>query len=551
MRGTDGPVDVASTDEWKQLVHQHQIVRDRHLRQLFAEEPDRGSSMTVSAGDLVLDYSKHRVTAEAMAALMAVARRSGVEERRDAMFAGRHINTTEDRAVLHVALRMPKGTRLEVDGQDVVVDVHRVLDRMGSVATAIRSGAWTGATGQRITAVVNIGIGGSDLGPAMAYEALRDYATPDIDCRFVSNIDPVDLYHKTHDLDPARTLFVVSSKTFTTLETLTNAAAARQWVLEGLGAGDDAVAKHFVAVSTNEAGVTEFGIDPANMFGFWDWVGGRYSYDSAIGFSLMVAIGPEAFADMLAGFHTIDEHFATAPLEANMPAIQGLLNVWYNNLFEAETHAVLPYSQRLARFPAYLQQLTMESNGKSVRRDGSPVWGQTGEIFWGEPGTNGQHAFYQLIHQGTKLIPADFIGFAWSTHEHGEQQDLLMSNCFAQSKVLAFGRTAEEVAAEGTDPNLVPHKVMPGNHPSSTIVAPLLTPSVLGQLVALYEHTVFTEGAVWGIDSFDQWGVELGKAMAVQLAPALSGAAAPDLSEQDSSTATLVRRYRELRHRPD
>jgi glucose-6-phosphate isomerase len=551
MRGTDGPVDVASTDEWKQLVHQHQIVRDRHLRQLFAEEPDRGSSMTVSAGDLVLDYSKHRVTAEAMAALMAVARRSGVEERRDAMFAGRHINTTEDRAVLHVALRMPKGTRLEVDGQDVVVDVHRVLDRMGSVATAIRSGAWTGATGQRITAVVNIGIGGSDLGPAMAYEALRDYATPDIDCRFVSNIDPVDLYHKTHDLDPARTLFVVSSKTFTTLETLTNAAAARQWVLEGLGAGDPAVAKHFVAVSTNEAGVTEFGIDPANMFGFWDWVGGRYSYDSAIGFSLMVAIGPEAFADMLAGFHTIDEHFATAPLEANMPAIQGLLNVWYNNLFEAETHAVLPYSQRLARFPAYLQQLTMESNGKSVRRDGSPVWGQTGEIFWGEPGTNGQHAFYQLIHQGTKLIPADFIGFAWSTHEHGEQQDLLMSNCFAQSKVLAFGRTAEEVAAEGTDPNLVPHKVMPGNHPSSTIVAPLLTPSVLGQLVALYEHTVFTEGAVWGIDSFDQWGVELGKAMAVQLAPALSGAAAPDLSEQDSSTATLVRRYRELRHRPD
>jgi glucose-6-phosphate isomerase len=551
MSGTDGPVDVASTEEWKELVHQHQIIRDRHLRQLFADEPDRGSSMTVGAGDLVLDYSKHRVTGETMAALMAVARRSRVEERRDAMFAGRHINTTEERAVLHVALRMPKGSRLEVDGQDVVADVHRVLDRMGSVATAIRSGAWTGATGERITAVVNIGIGGSDLGPAMAYEALRDYATPDIDCRFVSNIDPVDLYHKTHDLDPARTLFVVSSKTFTTLETLTNAAAARQWVLEGLGAGDDAVAKHFVAVSTNEAGVTEFGIDPANMFGFWDWVGGRYSYYSAIGFSLMVAIGPEAFADMLAGFHAIDEHFTTAPLEQNMPAVQGLLNVWYNNLFGAETHAVLPYSQRLARFPAYLQQLTMESNGKSVRWDGSPVWGQTGEIFWGEPGTNGQHAFYQLIHQGTKLIPADFIGFGRSTHEHGEQQDLLMSNCFAQSKVLAFGRTAEEVAAEGTDPDLVPHKVMPGNHPSSTIVAPLLTPSVLGQLVALYEHTVFTEGAVWGIDSFDQWGVELGKAMAAQLAPALSGASAPDLSEQDSSTGTLVGRYRELRNRPN
>jgi glucose-6-phosphate isomerase len=551
QHGTDGPVDLASTEEWGRLVHQYEAVRDRHLRQLFADEPDRGNSMTVRAGDLLLDYSKHRVTGEALAALMAVARRSGVEHRRDAMFAGRHINTTEDRAVLHVALRMPRGSRLEVDGRDVVADVHEVLDRMGSVASAIRSGAWTGATGERITAVVNIGIGGSDLGPAMAYEALRDYASPDIDCRFVSNIDPVDLYHKTHDLDPARTLFVVSSKTFTTLETLTNAAAARQWVLDGLGTGDEAVAKHFVAVSTNEAGVTEFGIDPANMFGFWDWVGGRYSYDSAIGFSLMVAIGPEAFADMLAGFHTIDEHFASAPLEENMPAIQGLLNIWYNNLFGAETHAVLPYSQRLARFPAYLQQLTMESNGKSVRRDGSPVWGQTGEIFWGEPGTNGQHAFYQLIHQGTKLIPADFIGFGRSTREHGEQQDLLMSNCFAQSKVLAFGRTAEEVAAEGTAPELVPHKVMPGNHPSSTIIAPLLTPSVLGQLVALYEHTVFTEGAVWGIDSFDQWGVELGKAMAVQLAPALSGAGPSDLGGQDSSTAALVRRYREMRDRPN
>ncbi len=551
MSGTEGPVDLASTDEWAQLVHQYDAVGDRHLRQLFADEPDRATSMTVRAGDLLLDYSKHRVTGETMAALMAVARRSGVEQRRDAMFAGRHINTTEDRAVLHVALRMPRGTRLEVDGRDVVADVHRVLDRMGSVASAIRSGAWTGATGERITAVVNIGIGGSDLGPAMAYEALRDYASPDIECRFVSNIDPVDLYHKTHDLDPARTLFVVSSKTFTTLETLTNAAAARQWVLDGLGTGDEAVAKHFVAVSTNEAGVTAFGIDPVNMFGFWDWVGGRYSYDSAIGFSLMVAIGPEAFDDMLAGFHTIDEHFASAPLEENMPAIQGLLNVWYNNLFGAETHAVLPYSQRLARFPAYLQQLTMESNGKSVRRDGSPVWGQTGEIFWGEPGTNGQHAFYQLIHQGTKLIPADFIGFGRSTREHGEQQDLLMSNCFAQSKVLAFGRTAEEVAAEGTAPELVPHKVMPGNHPSSTIIAPLLTPSVLGQLVALYEHTVFTEGAVWGIDSFDQWGVELGKAMAVQLAPALSAADPPDLGGQDSSTAALVRCYRQMRDRPD
>jgi glucose-6-phosphate isomerase len=422
---------------------------------------------------------------------------------------------------------------------------------MGVVAGAVRSGAWTGATGSRITAVVNIGIGGSDLGPAMAYEALRDYATPDIECRFVSNIDPVDLYNKTHDLDPAATLFVVSSKTFTTLETLTNAAAARQWLLAGLGLGEDAVARHFVAVSTNEAAVREFGIDPANMFGFWDWVGGRYSYDSAIGFSLMVAIGSEGFADMLAGFHAIDRHFATAPLEANMPVIQGMLNVWYNNLFDAQTHAVLPYNQRLARFPAYLQQLTMESNGKSVRRDGSPVWGQTGEIFWGEPGTNGQHAFYQLIHQGTKLIPADFIGFGGSTHEHGEQQDLLMANCIAQTKALAFGRTAEEVVADGTPAELAPHKEMPGNHPSSTIVAPKLTPSVLGQLVALYEHTVFTEGAIWGIDSFDQWGVELGKVMAKQLAPALSDGSVPDLGAEDSSTAALIRHYRSLRNRPD
>ena len=541
---------ISTTGEWRRLVANFGTIRDRHLRELFAEDPERGSSMTVTAGDLTLDYSKHRADGETMAALMDVARRTGVEARRDAMFAGRHINTTEDRAVLHVALRMPEGTRLVVDGQDVVGDVHRVLGRMASVASRLRSGEWTGATGRRITAVVNIGIGGSDLGPAMAHEALRDYATPAIDFRFVSNIDPVDLYHKTHDLDPAKTLFVVSSKTFTTLETLTNASAARRWLLEGLGAGEVAVARHFVAVSTNEAGVTEFGIDPANMFGFWDWVGGRYSTDSAIGFSLMVAIGPEAFADMLAGFHVIDEHFRSAPLEANMPVIQGMLNVWYANLFGAETHAVLPYSQRLARFPAYLQQLTMESNGKSVRRDGSPVWGRTGEIFWGEPGTNGQHAFYQLIHQGTRLIPADFIGFGRSTHEYRDQQDLLMANCFAQAKVLAFGRTAEEVAADGTAPDVVPHKVMPGNHPSSTIVAPLLTPSVLGQLVALYEHTVFTEGAVWGIDSFDQWGVELGKAMAVQLAPALSDADEPDLGGQDSSTAALVRRYRAMRRRP-
>jgi glucose-6-phosphate isomerase len=535
------------------LEAQADLLGARHLRQLFADDPGRGTSMVVSAGELYLDYSKHLVTPEALDALMAVARRAGVEERRDAMFAGRHINTTEDRAVLHVALRMPRQAQLVVDGHDVVAEVHEVLDRMGTVATSIRSGAWTGATGQRIRAVVNIGIGGSDLGPAMAYEALLDYASPDIECRFVSNIDPVDLYNKTRDLDPAETLFVVSSKTFATLETLTNAAAARAWLLDGLGsgAGDDAVAHHFVAVSTNGPAVEEFGIDPANMFGFWDWVGGRYSYDSAIGFSLMVAIGPDAFAEMLAGFHLLDEHFRTAPLASNMPVIQGMLNVWYNNLLGAQTHAVLPYSQRLARFPAYLQQLTMESNGKSVRRDGSPVWGQTGEIFWGEPGTNGQHAFYQLIHQGTKRIPADFIAFGDSTHESGDQQDLLMSNCFAQAKVLAFGRTAEEVAADGTPPELVPHKVMPGNHPSSTIVAPKLTPSVLGQLVALYEHTVFTEGAVWGIDSFDQWGVELGKVMAKQLAPALTSPTAPDLADQDSSTAALVRHYRALRQRPN
>jgi glucose-6-phosphate isomerase len=541
--------DITGTEEWRLLRGHFDRIGQDSLRHLFDTDPERGTRMTVSAADLYLDYSKHRVNEETMDALMAVARAAGVEARRDAMFAGQHINTTEDRAVLHVALRMPRDAQLTADGQNVVGDVHRVLDRMGEVARRIRSGEWTGHTGHRITAVVNIGIGGSDLGPAMAHEALADYAADHITCRFVSNVDPVDLFNKTRGLDPAETLFVVSSKTFTTLETLTNAAAAREWLLTGIGAGNEAVAKHFVAVSTNEQAVTEFGIDPANMFGFWDWVGGRYSYDSAIGFSLMVSIGPDAFAEMLAGCYAMDRHFATAPLEANMPVIQGMLNVWYNNFFGAQTHAVLPYNQRLARFPAYLQQLTMESNGKSVHRDGSPVAGQTGEIFWGEPGTNGQHAFYQLIHQGTKLIPADFIGFVDSTHETGDQQDLLMANCFAQSKVLAFGRTAEEVAADGTPAELVPHKVMPGNRPSSTIVAPKLTPSVLGQLVALYEHTVFTEGVIWGIDSFDQWGVELGKVMAGQLAPALVGPAPPDLSDQDASTAELVRHYRRLRGR--
>jgi glucose-6-phosphate isomerase len=548
--------DLTNSPEWSALSKHFEDVGERHLRQLFADDPDRATRLTAGAGDLVLDYSKHRITEETLPLLVDLGRAAGVEGRRDAMFSGAHINSTEDRAVLHVALRMPESEKLTVDGQDVVGDVHAVLRRMGDLSDRIRNGSWVGATGERIKAVVNIGIGGSDLGPAMAYDALADYATPELINRFVSNVDPVDLYAATHDLDPASTLFVVSSKTFTTLETLTNASAAREWLLNGLdaasgGTGVDpgAVAKHFIAVSTNTAAVAEFGIDTANMLEFWDWVGGRYSYDSAIGFSLMVAIGRDAFGEMLAGFHAIDTHFRTAPLDRNLPVIMGLLNVWYNNFFGAQTHAVLPYSHRMARFPAYLQQLTMESNGKSVRLDGSAVEGQTGEIFWGAPGTNGQHAFYQLIHQGTKLIPADFIAFAEATHDNGSQQDLLVANCLAQTKALAFGKTAEEIAAEGTRPELVPHKVMPGNRPSSTILASKLTPSILGQLVALYEHTVFVEGAIWGIDSFDQWGVELGKVMAKELAPVLSADEAPDLSGQDASTAALVRQYRSLRGR--
>jgi glucose-6-phosphate isomerase len=556
-------MNLTSSPEWQALQANFDEVQPLHLRQLFADDADRATRMSAEAADLVLDYSKHRVTPATMALLMDLASMAGVEARRDAMFAGEHINTTEDRAVLHVALRLPTDATLVVDGQDVVADVHAVLDKMGDLSDRIRDGRWRGATGQAIRAVVNIGIGGSDLGPAMAAEALADYAQPGLVSRFVSNVDPVDLYSATRDLDPATTLFVVSSKTFTTLETLTNAAAAREWLLDGLhhaglaeADADGAVAKHFIAVSTNAKAVAEFGIDTDNMLEFWDWVGGRYSYDSAIGFSLMVAIGRQAFGQMLDGFHAIDEHFRTTPLHQNLPVILGMLNVWYNNFFGAQTHAVLPYSHRMAHFPAYLQQLTMESNGKSTRLDGSPVEGQTGEIFWGAPGTNGQHAFYQLIHQGTKLIPADFIAFAEAIHDHtladgGSQQDLLMANCLAQTKALAFGKTAEEVAAEGTPPELVPHKVMPGNRPSSTVVAPRLTPSVLGQLVALYEHTVFVEGTVWGIDSFDQWGVELGKVMAKELAPVLSDAAAPDLSGpgQDASTAFLVRWYRVRRGR--
>ena len=535
--------------EWRALVGQFERCGDRHLRDLFADDPDRGTAMVATAGDLVLDYSKHRVDADALGALWPWPGGPAWPSAGTPCSPVERINTTEDRAVLHVALRMPTGAHLEVDGRDVVADVHEVLDRWARWPTGSARGAWTGQTGRRIRAVVNIGIGGSDLGPAMAHEALRDYADPAIDCRFVSNIDPVDLYDKTHDLDPAETLFVVCSKTFTTLETLTNAArrpavAARRARARRRGGGP-----HFVAVSTNDEGVAAFGIDPANMFGFWDWVGGRYSYDSAIGFSLMVAIGPAAFADMLAGFHAVDRHFVEAPFEANMPVIQGMLNVWYNNLFGAETHAVLPYSQRLARFPAYLQQLTMESNGKSVRRDGSPVWGQTGEIFWGEPGTNGQHAFYQLIHQGTKLIPADFIGFGQSDPRgrgptgpaHGQ---LLRPGQGAGLRADGRGGGRRRHAGRGGAP-----QGHAGQPPELDHPGPELTPSVLGQLVALYEHTVFIEGAVWGIDSFDQWGVELGKVMAGQLAPVLTGADAPDLSGQDSSTAALVRPYRGMRGR--
>jgi glucose-6-phosphate isomerase len=543
-------MDITTSSEWATLAKHHEAIRHRHLRELFAENPDRGRTMNVQAVDLYVDYSKHRVTRETIDLLLAAANAAGLRDRIDAMFRGEHVNVSEDRAVLHTALRLPRGTDLQVDRQDVVRDVHEVLDRMGSFSDDVRSGGWTGHTGKRIRAVVNIGIGGSDLGPVMAYEALRDYSDRGINCRFVSNIDPTDIWEKTHDLDPAETLFVVVSKTFTTLETLTNARAARQWLLDGLGAeaGDrSAVAKHFVAVSTNAERVTEFGIDPANMFGFWDWVGGRYSYDSAVGLSLMTAIGRERFGEMLAGFHAMDEHFRTAPLDQNAPVIQALLGIWYTDFFAAETHAVLPYSQYLHRFPAYLQQLTMESNGKSVRADGSPVTVQTGEVYWGEPGTNGQHAFYQLIHQGTRLIPADFIGFAQPHHDLDDMHELFMSNFFAQTAALAFGRTAEEVAADGTAAEVVPHKVMPGNRPTTSILAPKLTPSTLGQLVALYEHTVFVQGVIWGIDSFDQWGVELGKVMAKELAPLLGKEQPQTAPELDSSTAELISRYRSAR----
>ena len=544
--------DITSTAAWKALGGHHEQIAGKHLREFFAEDPDRGRELTLTVGDLYIDYSKHRVTRETLALLADLARAAHLEQRRDAMFAGAHINTSEDRAVLHTALRLPRDAVLQVDGQDVVGDVHAVLDAMGDFTDRLRSGQWTGATGKRIATVVNIGIGGSDLGPAMAYQALRHYADAGIAARFVSNVDPADLVAKLDGLDPATTLFVIASKTFTTLETLTNATAARRWLTDALG--DEAVAKHFVAVSTNTKLVEQFGIDSANMFGFWDWVGGRYSVDSAIGLALMAVIGRQAFADFLSGFHLVDTHFATAPLESNAPVLLGLIGLWYSDFFGAETRAVLPYSNDLARFAAYLQQLTMESNGKSVRADGTPVSTGTGEIFWGEPGTNGQHAFYQLLHQGTRLVPADFIGFSQPTDDlptadgRGSMHDLLMSNFFAQTQVLAFGKTVEEIVAEGTLPELAPHKVMPGNKPTTSILATRLTPSVLGQLIALYEHQVFVEGVIWGVDSFDQWGVELGKTQAKALLPVITEAASP-ATQSDSSTDALVRRYRQERGR--
>ena len=544
--------DITATAAWKALTAHHDEIAGKHLRQFFAEDPDRGRELTLTVGDLYIDYSKHRVTRETLELLVDLARAAGLEARRDAMFAGEHINTSEDRAVLHTALRLPRDAALEVDGQNAVADVHAVLDAMGDFTDRLRSGQWTGATGKRIDTVVNIGIGGSDLGPAMAYQALRHYADGGIAARFVSNVDPADLVAKLDGLDPATTLFIVASKTFTTLETLTNATAARRWLTDTLG--DDAVGKHFVAVSTNKKLVEAFGIDSANMFGFWDWVGGRYSVNSAIGLALMAVIGKEGFADFLAGAHLVDRHFATAPLESNAPVLLGLIGLWYSDFFGAETRAVLPYSNDLARFAAYLQQLTMESNGKSVRADGTPVSTGTGEIFWGEPGTNGQHAFYQLLHQGTRLVPADFIGFSQPTDDlptadgSGSMHDLLMSNFFAQTQVLAFGKTAAEIEAEGTPASVVPHKVMPGNKPTTSILATRLTPSVLGQLIALYEHQVFTEGVIWGIDSFDQWGVELGKTQAKALLPVITEDSAP-ATQSDSSTDALVRHYREERGR--
>src|SRR6476469_9292309 len=534
------------TPAWKALERHHAEIEDTHLRELFADDPERGSRMTVAAAGLRLDYSKHRATQETLRRLIELARERGLEGRREAMFTGAPINTTEDRSVLHVALRAPAGESIVVDGSDVVPAVREVLDRMAAFSDRVRSGDWKGHTGKRIRNVINIGIGGSDLGPVMAYEALKYYSDRAMSFRFVSNVDGTDFVEATRDLDPAETLFIVSSKTFTTLETMTNAQSARDWTLRGLGGDAKAVAKHFVAVSTNGEKVAEFGIDTANMFEFWDWVGGRYSMDSAIGLSTMLAIGPDHFQDLLKGFHAIDEHFRTAPFERNLPVLMGLLGIWYNDFFGAQTVAVLPYDQYLKRFPAYLQQLTMESNGKHVTLEGARVDYDTGAIFWGEPGTNGQHSFYQLIHQGTRLVPCDFIGFLRSNNPIGDHHDLLMANVFAQSEALAFGKTPEQVRAEGTPEPIVPHRVMEGNRPSNTILAERLTPQTLGALVALYEHSVFTQGAVWGVDSFDQWGVELGKVLAKAIVPELQAEEEPELGH-DSSTNALIRRYREMR----
>ncbi len=533
-------VPLTERPAWKALAEHYRKIRSVHLRTMFKDDPGRAERFTLDAVGLHADYSKHRITDETVRLLLALAEQSGLRSRIDAMFSGEKINVTEKRAVLHVALRAPRGASITVDGENVVPAVHAVLDRMSDFSNRVRSGAWLGHTGKRIRNVINIGIGGSDLGPVMAYEALRHYSDRNLTMRFVSNVDGTDFAEATRDLDAAETLFIISSKTFTTLETMTNAHTARDWSLRALG-DEKAIAKHFVAVSTNAEGVAKFGIDTANMFGFWDWVGGRYSMDSAIGLSTMIAVGPENFLAMLSGFHAVDEHFRTAPFEKNLPALMGLLAVWYNDFFDAQTVGVFPYEQYLKRFPAYLQQLTMESNGKHVTLDGATVNYQTGPIYWGEPGTNGQHSFYQLIHQGTKLIPCDFIGFYRTLNPLGRHHDLLMANVFAQAEALAFGKTAEEVKAEGTPDWLVPHRVFEGNRPSTTILAEKLTPETLGKLVAIYEHSVFTQGTVWSIDSFDQWGVELGKVLAQKIVPELESDSA---LKHDSSTNALITKYR-------
>jgi glucose-6-phosphate isomerase len=543
---TAGSTPLTQRRAWKALATHHKKARAWHLRELFAEDPKRGERMTAEAVGLSLDYSKHRITDETLRLLLHLAEQSGLRARIDAMFRGERINITEKRAVLHVALRAPQGTSIIVDGEDVVPQVHAVLDKMADFSNRVRCGAWKGHTGKCIRNVINVGIGGSDLGPVMAYEALKHYSDRDRTFRFVSNIDGTDFAEAVRDLDPAETLFIVSSKTFTTLETMTNAQSARAWALKGLGGDAKAVAKHFVAVSTNGAKVSEFGIDTANMFGFWDWVGGRYSMDSAIGLSTMLAIGPEHFRAMLDGFHQMDEHFRTAPFERNLPVLMGLLGIWYNNFFGAQTVAVLPYEQYLKRFPAYLQQLTMESNGKHVTLDGAAVTHDTAAIYWGEPGTNGQHSFYQLIHQGTRLIPCDFIAFARPLNPLGRHHDMLVANVFAQTEALAFGKTAEEVKAEGTPAWLIPHRVFEGNRPSNTILADRLTPDTLGKLIALYEHSVFIQGIIWQINCFDQWGVELGKVLAQRIIPELESQTEPTLGH-DSSTNALIRRYRRLK----